>query len=400
MMPQKQLTKREFLKSSIMGGCGICLAASGLAVRASGGLADKSFGNDILAGLAGNPAFPQDDGPWKWSTEALYFVDTPKGIKCKLCPRKCEIEVGKVGSCRTNVNYNGKLYNISYGNPCAVHVDPVEKKPLFHYLPGTTAFSIATAGCNLACLNCQNWEISQSSPKDTRNYDLMPEAVVTEAKKAGCKSIAYTYSDPVAFYEYTLDTSTIARQQGIKNLMISAGYINPDPLRRLCKVIDAANIDLKSFSDDIYEMLNAGTLQPVLDALKIFKEEGVWLEITNLVIPTWTDDFDMIKRMCDWLVENELHMYPLHFSRFHPMHKLTNLPETPAATLEKARQIALSAGIKYSYIGNVPGSQCENTFCPQCKKLLVERKGFFIAKNNIVNSKCSFCQEQIDGVWG
>lgn len=392
MPVSKSISKREFLKTSFLGGCGVCLAASGLAGR--------SFGDESSSLLAKGLISPQDDGLWKWSTEALYFIETPKGIKCKLCPRKCEIEVGKVGSCRTNVNHNGKLYTISYGNPCAVHIDPIEKKPLFHYLPGTTAYSIATAGCNLACLNCQNWEISQSSPKETRNYDLMPEAVVNEAKKAGCKSIAYTYSDPVAFYEYTLDTSSLARHQGIKNVLVSAGYINPDPLRRLCKVTDAANIDLKSFSDEIYEMLNAGTLQPVLDALKIFKEEGVWLEITNLVIPTWTDDFDMIKRMCDWLVENELHMFPLHFSKFYPLHKLTNLPETPVATLEKARQIALSAGIKYVYIGNVPGSQGENTFCPKCKKMLVERKGFFIAKNYIVNSRCSFCQEIIDGVWG
>ncbi len=198
------------------------------------------------------------------------------------------------------------MYSISYGNPCAVNIDPIEKKPFFHYLPGILTYSIATAGCNLACLNCQNWEISQVSPKETRNYDMMPDVVVADAKKANCKAIAYTYSDPVAYYEYTLDTATLARQQGIKNLMISAGYINPDPMRRLSKYLDAARIDLKSFSDEIYEMLNAGTLQPVLDTLKILKEEGVWLEIINLVIPTWTDDFDMIKEMCDWLAENGL----------------------------------------------------------------------------------------------
>jgi pyruvate formate lyase activating enzyme len=307
--------------------------------------------------------------------------------------------VGKAGSCRTNVNYDGKLYSISYGNPCAVNIDPIEKKPFFHYLPGTLTYSIATAGCNLACLNCQNWEISQVSPKETRNYDLMPDAVVVEAKKANCKAIAYTYSDPVAYYEYTLDTSILARQQGIKNLMVSAGYINPDPMRRLSKYLDAARIDLKSFSDEIYEMLNAGTLQPVLDTLKILKEEGVWLEIINLVIPTWTDDFDMIKEMCDWLAENDLNMVPLHFSRFQPLYKLTNLPATPVASLEKARQIALNAGIKYAYIGNVPGHEGENTYCPKCKKMIIERKGFVILQNFIVNSKCSFCQEKIEGVW-
>jgi pyruvate formate lyase activating enzyme len=267
-------------------------------------------------------------------------------------------------------------------------------------MPGTLAYSIATAGCNLACLNCQNWEISQVSPEETRNYELFPDAVVKEAIKAGCPSIAYTYTDPVAYYEYTLDTATIARQQGIKNLLVSAGYINPDPLRRLSKYLDAARIDLKSYSDEIYEMLNAGTLQPVLDAIKILRDEGVWVEIINLVIPTWTDDFDMIKEMCEWIVENDLDMFPLHFSRFQPLHKLTTLPSTPVTTLEKARQIALDAGIKYAYIGNVPGNPAENTYCPGCKKMIVERKGFTILQNNIVNSKCKFCQEKIDGVWG
>jgi pyruvate formate lyase activating enzyme len=181
--------------------------------------------------------------------------------------------------------------------------------------------------------------------------------------------------------------------------MISAGYINPDPLRRLAKYIDAANIDLKSFKDEIYEMLNGATLQPILDCLKILKEEGVWLEITNLVIPTWTDDFDMIKEMCEWLVDNDLHMFPLHFSRFQPLYKLTHLPATPVSSLEKARQIALDAGIKYVYIGNAPGNAAGNTYCPNCKKLLVERLGYSIMQNNISASKCKFCQEKIDGVW-
>jgi pyruvate formate lyase activating enzyme len=400
-MPGKRpLSKRDFLKYSFLGGCGVCFAGMGMKSFGNGfnETAGRSFGDESPSLLANGLASPQDS-PWKWSTEALYFIETPKGIKCKLCPRKCEIEVGKAGSCRTNVNYDGKLYSISYGNPCAVNIDPIEKKPFFHYLPGTLTYSIATAGCNLACLNCQNWEISQVSPKETRNYDMMPEIVVANAEKAGCKAIAYTYSDPVAYYEYTLDTSMLARQAGIRNLLVSAGYINPDPLRRLSKNLDAARIDLKSFSDEIYEMLNAGTLQPVLDTLKILKEEGVWLEIINLVIPTWTDDLDMIRQMCDWLMDNDLQSVPLHFSKFYPQHKLLNLPETPVAVLEKARQAALDAGIRFVYIGNVPGNTGENTYCPRCKKLLVERKGFTISQNKIVNSKCSFCQEVIEGVW-
>lgn len=389
MSGKKYISKREFLRYTLLGGCSLCLT----------GFAGRSFGSQVISDFSKGSALPQDV-PWKWSKEAIYYVNTPKGLKCKLCPHNCTIENGKTGDCRTRVNLNDKLYSIAYGNPCAVHVDPIEKKPLYHFLPKSLSYSIATAGCNLACLNCQNWEISQASPKETRNYDLMPEAVVAEAKKAGCASISYTYSEPVAFYEYTLDTSILARQLGIKNVIVSAGYIHPDPLRQWCKYIDAANIDLKSFSNDIYEMLNAGTLQPVLDTLKILKEEGVWLEITNLVVPSWTDDMDMIKKMCDWLANQGLNTVPLHFSRFQPLHKLTHLPATPVQTLEKARQTALSAGVKYVYIGNVPNHQAGNTYCPGCKNLLIERRGYFIIQNNLDNATCKFCHEKIDGVWG
>lgn len=383
----KKFTKREFIRYSCLGACGMAMGLGYLRSAAS-----------LPGDRKDTFRLPPED-LWKWSKKAIYFIDTPKGIKCKLCPQRCEILPGEVGDCRTNYNYQGTLYSITYGNPCAVNIDPIEKKPLFHFLPSSYAYSIATAGCNLACLNCQNWEISQVSPRDTRNYDLMPESVVREAIKNKCASIAYTYSDPVAFYEYTLDTSMLARQEGIRNVLVSAGYINEDPLRRWCKHVDAANIDLKSFDDEIYEMLNAGTLEPVLETLRILKEEGVWLEITNLVVPTWTDDLDMIKRMSEWLCKNGFDHYPLHFSRFHPLHKLTHLPATPLATLEKARQTALGAGMKHVYIGNVPGTSAENTYCPECSKLLIERKGFTITQNNLNASSCKYCNEKISGIW-
>ncbi len=388
MLSPKKITKRDFIK---YGFCGVCGLAIGSPVM---NLAGKTL--DFM-----NARPPDLPGPglWKWSIEAFHYIETPKGLKCKLCPHKCEIKEGETGDCRTRVHHEGKMYCIAYGNPCAVHIDPIEKKPLYHFYPDTRAYSIATAGCNLACLNCQNWQISQVSPKETRNYDLMPDKVVEACIEHGCKSIAYTYSDPVAFYEYTFNTSKIAHTKGIKNVMISAGYINEKPLRELCQYMDAANIDLKGFDDEIYEMLNAGTLQPVLDTLKILKEEGVWLEITNLIVPTWTDDMDMIKKMCDWLYDNELYDYPLHFSRFHPMYKLTNLPQTPVAVLKKARQIALDAGIKFVYIGNLPGSGAENTYCPGCNDLLIERKGYYIIQNHIINGQCEYCDEKIPGVW-
>ncbi len=336
---------------------------------------------------------------WKWSKEAIYYTPTPKGLKCKLCPHNCTIEPEKLGDCRTRLNRDGKLYTIAYGNPCAVHVDPIEKKPLYHFLPSSLAYSIATAGCNLACLNCQNWTISQKSPYETRNYDLMPDQVVNEAVKYDTQSIAYTYSEPIIFYEYVYDTAQIAKVKGLKNVFISAGYINDQPLREICRYLDAANIDLKSLSNETYEMLNAGTLDPVLNTLKILKEEGVWLEITNLVVPSWTDDLDEIKKLCQWLAENGFADNFLHFSRFHPDYKLTNLPSTPVDTLFRAYEIAQAEGLHYVYVGNVPGSEGQNTFCPSCKKMVIERNGFRILNQHLKDGNCAHCGNTIAGVW-
>lgn len=340
-----------------------------------------------------------DNKPWKWSREALYQVETPKGVRCQICPNECTLKEGELSDCRNRRVYQGKLYTIAYGNPCAIHVDPIEKKPLYHFLPDTDAFSIATAGCNLACLNCQNWTISQSSPEETENYDLMPPLVVKQAQKYNCKSIAYTYSEPITWYEYLFDTGKIAREAGIRNVLVSAGYIHRDPLLNLCKVIDAANIDLKSMDDSIYLKLNAGKLEPVLNTLKTLKEEGVWLEITNLVIPSWTDDLDMIRRMCSWLAQNGFSDTPLHFSRFHPQYKLQRLPVTPIKTLKAAKEIALSEGLKFIYIGNVPGSNDTNTICPNCQEILVERSGYTIKSMKIANGACPHCAEPIPGHW-
>jgi pyruvate formate lyase activating enzyme len=280
-----------------------------------------------------------------------------------------------------------------------VHIDPVEKKPLFHFLPSSSTFSIATAGCNLACLNCQNWEISQTSPHKTRNYELMPDEVVDNCLQNNCDSISYTYSDPVVFFEYVMDTAKIAHQQNIKNIIVSAGYIYEKPLREWSKYIDAANIDLKSFSNEIYEMLNAGKLEPVLNCLKILKEEGIWLEITNLIIPDWTDDMDMIKRMCDWLYDNDFADTPLHFSRFFPQYKLTELAPTPISILEEARRIALKAGLNYVYIGNAPETGKSTTVCPNCGMPVVDRLGYSVQNYLIDNNRCKNCNSIIAGVW-
>jgi len=375
MMTFQDMNKREFLK------CGLA---------ATGALACSP-----LMGFSG----ASNEKLWKWSKEGLYWSPTPRGTKCLICPNECVIKEGESGLCHNRVNHENKLYSIAYGNPCAVNIDPIEKKPLNHFLPGSKAFSIGTAGCNLACMNCQNWTISQVSPKETRNYDLMPDNLIAQTIVAKCQSIAYTYSEPISFYEYTLDSAKLARQQGIKNVLVTAGYINDEPLRNWCKYIDAARVDLKSFSNDIYLKLSAGALQPVLNTLKTFAGQGVWLEIINLVVPSWTDNLDMIKRMCNWLVENGLANSPLHFDRFHPDYKLTQLSSTPVGVLTQARDIALAAGIKYVYIGNVPGLDAQNTFCPKCHEVVVERKGYMVTQNNLEKGACKKCGEKIPGVW-
>jgi|WetSurSiteA1Bulk_404760.scaffolds.fasta_scaffold01507_6 pyruvate formate lyase activating enzyme len=336
---------------------------------------------------------------WKWSKESIYYEETPRGIRCLVCPNECTLKSGETSTCRNRINHGGKLYTIAYGNPCAMHVDPIEKKPFFHFMPGSRAFSIATAGCNFACLNCQNWSISQVSPKETENYDLMPAEVIKETLADKCQSVAYTYSEPITFYEYVFDTSVIARRNHIKNVLVSNGYINEKPLRNLCKVLDAATIDLKSFDESTYARLNAGKLQPVLNTLKIFKQEGVWLEISNLVIPSWSDNADMIKRLCDWLFQNGFADTPLHFLRFQPLYKLNQLPPTPIPVLENARKTALDRGIKYVYIGNIPGTAAVSTLCAHCKKVIIERNGYTISRNLIRDGSCSFCGERIPGRW-
>jgi pyruvate formate lyase activating enzyme len=385
-MEDRTITKREFMKSCFLGTCGLAVGLG--QVDSLIDLLDRRSAGGVIG-----------DELWKWSKEALFYKRTDSGLQCLKCPNACVLDVGQTGQCRSRVNYKGTMYTIAYGNPCAVHIDPIEKKPFFHFLPSTRAFSIAAAGCNLACLNCQNWEISQVSPKQTENYDLMPARVVDECVRSGCESIAYTYGEPTTFYEYAYDTAELAREKKIRNVWKSNGYINEEPLRKLCKVIDAANIDLKSFDDDIYVRLNGGRLAPVLRTLKVFKEEGVWLEITNLVIPSWTDNLEMIKKMCEWLAENGLQDCPLHFSRFNPLYKLNQLPLTPVSTLEKAHEIALKAGLRYVYIGNVPAHWAENTYCHHCGKMIIERRGFAILSNHLVKGKCAYCGTDIPGVW-
>jgi pyruvate formate lyase activating enzyme len=385
--PSRELmNKRDFLR-----GCAACMAGALLATQRTGaGIHGGAEGLlDLLAG----------DDPGKFSKEAEFYVKTKDGVACRKCPRGCTPRDGELGFCRSRLNVKGKLYSIAYGNPCAVHVDPIEKKPFYHVLPTTHSFSIAAAGCNLRCLNCQNWQISQVSPRETANDDLMPDAVAARARESGCASVAFTYSEPTTFYEYTYDSAVRARKQGLRALLKSNGYINPDPLRRLCGVLDAANIDLKSYDADTFKHLSDGRLDTVLASLSMLKKEGVWLEITNLVIPGWTDDMKTIERMCAWLAANGFADTPLHFTRFTPLYKLNRLPLTPVATLERARDAARKAGLHYPYIGNVPGHAGENTYCHHCGALLLERRGFTILQNRMEKGTCKACRKPIPGIW-
>ncbi|MFC1624437.1 AmmeMemoRadiSam system radical SAM enzyme [Candidatus Omnitrophota bacterium] len=322
-----------------------------------------------------------------------------KRVKCLLCPTGCELRSGERGDCRARMNIGGKLETLVYGKPCSMHIDPIEKKPLFHYLPGTGSFSIATAGCNLHCMYCQNWEISQREPENVRHIDLSPEELVREAINAKCRTIAYTYSEPVIFFEYAADAARLAHKEGLLNVWVTAAYINPEPLKEAVTFVDAANIDLKGITDKYYNTMSKGTLQPVLNAIKTMKKEGVWIELTNLVVPTYNDTGEDFSKLCDWIVENVGGEVPIHFSRFWPMFQLKNLPPTPVEVLTHARNIAMSKGIHYAYVGNVPGHEGNNTYCPMCKNVVIARQGYMVLEYNITGGKCKFCSHVIPGRW-
>ena len=321
-------------------------------------------------------------------------------VQCELCPKMCIIGPGQSGECRVRINIDGVLRTVVYGFPCSLSpYDPVEKKPLFHFLPGTRILSIATVGCNLHCLNCQNWDISQRNPEDSTAGFLPPEKLAKLAKKHRYLSIAYTYSEPIIFYEYTYDTAKLARADGIRNVLVTAGYINKEPWKRLLEVVDAANIDLKGITNDFYVRICSGTLKPVQDALIIAKASGILVEVTNLVIPTLNDKPEQIRELARWVKENLGSETPLHFSGFYPQYKMQHLPSTSLERLEMAREIAVSEGLYYVYIGNVRSKEGENTYCPDCKSLLIERIGYTILQNRLKDGCCQDCAREIYGVW-
>jgi pyruvate formate lyase activating enzyme len=333
--------------------------------------------------------------------EAMYYKKLDKKkVQCLLCFRKCVIENGKRGDCRNRLNKDGTLYSLVYGQPSAIQIDPIEKEPQYHNLPGTPILCFGTSGCNFRCRFCQNWHLSQRPIEEMEVlYDISPQEAVDEALKRNIPTISFTYNEPTSFYEYVYDIAKLAKSKGLRILWHSNGAMNPEPLRDLLQYTDAVTIDLKGFTQEFYENASSAELDPVLRTLKIIKAEGVWLEIVNLMIPTLNDDPRDIGRMCQWIKENLGTKVPLHFSRFYPAYRLTDLSPTPIETLENAYRIARSVGIEYVSIGNVPGHIFNSTFCPRCNKILIQRIHFQVLTNNIEDGRCRFCGEIIPGIW-
>jgi pyruvate formate lyase activating enzyme len=318
-------------------------------------------------------------------------------VKCELCPHNCTIPENKRGSCGVRHNKDGRLISLVYGKPCALAADPIEKKPFYHFLPHTLSFTLATLGCNLKCQNCQNFEISQARPEEFNLKDVPPSKIIELTQKDKCESIAYSYTEPTVYIEYVLAIAKQAKKANLKNVAVSNGFINEEPLLQLCKHLDAVNIDLKFFDDHLYRKMCSAKLDPVLKTLKILKENKIHLEITNLIIPTLNDKEEDIKKMCTWILKNLGEETPLHFSRFYPMHQLKNIPATPTETLEKARKIALNVGLNYVYIGNIPGHLGCNTYCPKCKSLLILRD--LHTEDKTQRGECPNCKFKIYGVY-
>jgi len=332
--------------------------------------------------------------------EAMFYEKLEgKVVHCFLCNHHCRIAEGKRGICGVRENIEGTLYSLVYGKLIASAVDPIEKKPLFHFLPGSRAYSIATVGCNFRCLNCQNYDISQM-PKPHEPVlgdEVSPEEIIEAAKSYNCESIAYTYTEPTIFFEYAYETAKLAKKEGIKNVFVSNGYISEEALKTIAPYLDANNIDLKSFSDDFYRKVCGARLDPVLETIRLHKELGIWIEITTLVIPSLNDSEENFRKIAEF-IKNLDDGIPWHVTRFHPAYRLIDLPPTPVSILDKAKNIGLEDGLKFVYQGNVPG-EGENTYCPNCGKLLIQRHGYEVKLNKITGSKCPYCGVHISGVW-
>ncbi len=320
-------------------------------------------------------------------------------VECLLCARHCALKEGERGDCGARINSGGQMRSLVYGRPVAIHVDPIEKKPFYHFLPGSMAFSLATAGCPLHCQFCQNWEISQARPEDEPGTFVPPERIVAGAAGQRAPVVAFTYNEPTVFAEYMIDIARVARPKGLRCVLVSCGIMTEDPLTELCEVLDGIKIDLKGFSPEFYRKVSRAELEPVLRSIRQVARSGRHLEIVNLVVPTLNDSDAMLTGLVDWIAGEIGPDVPVHFTRFHPDYKLQNLPPTPVERLDKARELALARGIHYPYVGNVPGHPGNNTYCPGCGKAVIVRSGFLIEQMHVKGGACEYCGGKIAGVW-
>lgn len=334
--------------------------------------------------------------------EALFYQPGDDNqVSCNLCSHRCRIKPGKRGICGVRENRDGTLYSLVYGRLVAENADPIEKKPLFHFLPGSFSYSISTVGCNFRCLHCQNFTISQY-PHDhdgqVTGTRRSPEEVVDAAARTGCRSISYTYVEPTIFYEFARDCAVLAHERGMKNVFVSNGYMTPEVTRDLAPLLDAINIDIKAYTDDFYKKVCKARLQPVLDSVRLMHELGVWVEVTTLVIPGWNDSEQELREIARFIKRIDAGM-PWHVTAFRPTYKMTDRPSTPVATLKKARKIGIEEGLQYVFEGNVPGHGGENTFCPSCQAEIITRFGFSVSDIKMTDGRCSSCGTIISGVW-
>jgi len=351
-------------------------------------------------GMCWSPLVFADDDNARYTIEARHWESLENArVRCKLCPRECTVDDLEKGYCGVRENEGGKYWSRVYGRLCSRNIDPIEKKPLFHFLPGTSAFSIATVGCNVNCKFCQNWQISQVGPGQVDEVYVPPDMVAESAARWQAPTIAYTYSEPVIFFEYMYDSAVEGHKRGIRSVMITNGYIQEKPMKDLCAVLDAVKVDLKAFTETFYRDQVTGELKPVLDTLVRLKSWGMWTEIVYLMIPTLNDQPDDLRAMCRWIVQELGPDVPVHFTRYHPEYLLMNLPITPLSTMETAYKIAKDAGIHFAYLGNVPPHDAESTYCPNCNARLIHRRGFTIQQNRIVRNSCPDCGTTIPGIW-
>ena len=380
-----RLSRRDLLTLGI----GVALGGGALAGLSRLGSSDRT-GEQTLEPAGADP---------KWRHPARHYQRRSKGfVQCTLCPKQCYVGAGGRGYCEVRENQGGEYYTLVYGRAASVNVDPIEKKPFFHVLPGSPVFSFATAGCNFECKNCQNWQLSQARPEELPAQDLPPAKLVEAARRQGCRLIAGTYNEPTVFFEYLQDVAAEGNERGVRTTMVSAGYISREPMLELCRVLAAVKIDLKSMREKFYQANCEGTLKPVLDTIELVKGQGVWLEIVYLVIPTLNDSEKEIRDLARWVRANVGADVPLHFSRFQPAYRLKQLPPTPYETLDRCHKAARAEGLHYVYVGNIAHA-AESTFCPNCGKVVIGRQGYRITGNHLRDGRCEFCQHPIPGIW-